>query len=549
MDFSPGFKPENWNKRDRYYLKPFVSNIDGLVYSFWSPLPELIGALCSRASRAGGDLRRVFLDEYVYPILIEHDELSSNLKKVIKFLHNYSFHEVLRNKRAQEFYIRWYAQYGDDSIAQVTGTHLMFWGLSQPALKFLEDQRIGLAPIEKSTRYVDYSKKVDGKYLYYTDPTLRKMGLLRQYKKVMDGLFDTYSSLAPFFIEHFEKLYPSDTRVVWRTKAFDTLRGLLPSSTLSQVAFMGNGQAFEYMIARASEHPLGELRWVARESKKELSRDLNSILLRLEDKASKDYQKWIAERRDSVAKISASKAGNFLEPEKAPKVSLVDYDKDGEDKVITALLFERPREHRSWGRIFADVIRMSKRKKMHILTQHLRGRAHRWQKIGRAFENAFMRFEITMNLGAYRDLHRHRMHTQERQFFSVHHGYDLPKEIEEVGREKEFTSAMENAEELFEKVEKKDPYVAQYIPTLAHRIRFYQHQNIRQFFWEVELRTISQGHPDYRTIEQEKFRLASKVYPLIMKFSKVDMNDYSVARRGTETMIKSKEEFLKKKLT
>ena len=62
---------------------------------------------------------------------------------------------------------------------------------------------------------------------------------------------------------------------------------------------------------------------------------------------------------------------------------------------------------------------------------------------------------------------------------------------------------------------------------------------------EGELRKISQGHPDYRKIEQEKFRLAAKVYPLIARFAKFDMNDYEVARRGAEESIKKKEEFLR----
>ncbi|OGZ58645.1 MAG: hypothetical protein A3B96_03735 [Candidatus Spechtbacteria bacterium RIFCSPHIGHO2_02_FULL_43_15b] len=545
MDFSPKFKAENWSEKDRYYLKPFVSDIDGLVYSFWSPLPELIGALCSRASRAGGDLRRVFLSEYIYPILEGKDNVSRELKTVINFLHKHSFHEVLRNKRAQEFYIKWYAQYGDDSISQVTGAHLMFWGLSQPALKFVEDQRIGLAPIEKSTRYVDYSSKVNGRYLYYTDPTLGKMGLSREYREVLDGLFDLYSSLAPVFTERFKDLYPNDGKVVWRTKAFDTLRGLLPSATLSQVAFMGNGQAFEYMIARAAEHPMGELRWVAKVAKNALNRELYSILLRLESDQSKSYQKWLGTRRDSVQPILFANSKIYVESENKPSVKLIDYDKDGENKIVAALLFERPREHRGWNTILSLVEKMSDRKKVKILSEHFAGRTERWQKIGRAFENAFIRFEITMNLGAYRDLHRHRMHTQERQFFSVYHGYDVPKEIEQAGKADEFKKAMNSVEKLFRKIESHDPYVAQYVPTLAHRIRFYQYQNVRQFFWEGELRTISQGHPDYRKIEQEKFRLAAKVYPLIARFAKFDMNDYEVARRGAEESIKKKEEFLR----
>jgi len=73
-------------------------------------------------------------------------------------------------------------------------------------------------------------------------------------------------------------------------------------------------------------------------------------------------------------------------------------------------------------------------------------------------------------------------------------------------------------------------------------MRFYQWQNLREFFWETELRTISQGHPDYRFIEQEKFRLFKKEFPRIAKFLLVDMKDYSFARREEKEVIAKKEE-------
>ena len=71
---------------------------------------------------------------------------------------------------------------------------------------------------------------------------------------------------------------------------------------------------------------------------------------------------------------------------------------------------------------------------------------------------------------------------------------------------------------------------------------------MRQFFWEAELRTTSQGHPDYRRIEQEKFRLLKEAYPVVAEFMKVDMNEYDFARRGLEEQIQKKEEKLLKKL-
>ena len=79
-------------------------------------------------------------------------------------------------------------------------------------------------------------------------------------------------------------------------------------------------------------------------------------------------------------------------------------------------------------------------------------------------------------------------------------------------------------------------------------MRFYQWQNFRQLFWETELRTVSQGHHDYRFIEQEKFRLVREKFPLIASFMLVDLRDYPIARRGTEERIKEKERSLMERL-
>src|SRR5262249_28925407 len=159
-----------------------------------------------------------------------------------------------------------------------------------------------------------------------------------------------------------------------------------------------------------------------------------------------------------------------------------------------------------------------------IFEGYLWKRSARWQKVGRAFENAYLRFEILMDIGSYRDLHRHRMMTQERQTFSTFHGYSTPPELQSAGLTAQFEDALERANRLFRKVHTIDLDLAQYIAPLAYRVRFYQWQNFRQLFWETELRTVSQGHPDYRFIEQEKYRLVKEKFPGLAAFLLVDLD-------------------------
>lgn len=530
-----------FSKQEEYFLKPFFSNIDKKIYCIKGLPPELTGALCSRASRAKNDLRRIFLDEYIKPILENDDKkLANELLVTINFLHKNGIDKIVNNEKARNFFAKWLAQYGDDSIMQMLGTYLAMTEVTQVALKHLQDQRIGISPIEKSTRYVDYSSKIKNRYQYYTEPKLGK-----EYESAMNLLFDTYSKSLPILHNILIKKYPNENPSILEKKAFDTLRGLLPCSTLSQVAFYGNAQAMEYLINRSILHPLNELKSISIESKNELNKEIPSLLTRLSGEKSRQYQEYLHQKSKNVYKIVDKLwKKRKIDVEKKPNVKLIDYDKNGEINIIASILF--PKTHLSWNSIIKKIKNLSNKEKQNILEKYVNGRKERWQKIGRAMENSYVRFEIIMNIGAYRDLQRHRMMTQERQLFSTHLGYDIPVEL--IGTEilKPYKKAMEQAKIIFDKIEKKDKYLAQYAVPMSYRIRFYQYKNLRQCFWETELRTISQGHPDYRSIEQEKYRLLKKVYPNIAKFMMIDMKNYDIARRGTIETIQEKEKILLK---
>jgi thymidylate synthase ThyX len=543
-DYRPDFSPGQWSARDRHFLEAFATNPDGIVSVLRNLPSEITGALCSRASRASGSLFEVLLKEYIYPIVNGDDpRLARELEDTVQFLKDHGFKNILNNQRAQAFYSKWLSQYGDDSIAQVTGTHVIVWGISQVAMKFIEDQRIGLEPIEKSTRYVNFGDKVGGRYLYYLPkPDLTRHGVLEQYAAAMDHLFDTYVALLPRLQEWLGKTFDEKNSILEK-KAFDTLRGLLPMATLGQVAFRGNAQAFEYLINRCAAHPLGELRWFACELKGELDKEIPSLLLRLADEKSKDYQKYLSRRYAAVRDFID---GANPEVSMKPEVRLVEFDPDSEAKILAGIIFQQT--HLGWDAAMTRARALSSDEKRELLQRYLLDRSARWQKVGRAFENAYMRFEIVMDIGSYRDLHRHRMMTQERQVFTTSHGFAVPAEVQQAGLSAEFEEALERAAEASQAIEARDPELAQYAVPLAYRMRFYQWQNFRQLFWEAELRTVSQGHPDYRFIEQEKYRLVKEKFPLLASFMLVDMNDYAIARRGTEEQILAKEKRLIERL-
>src|SRR5262245_41436756 len=299
--YRPDFNSGEWSAQDLHFLEASATNPRGIISVLRNLPPEITGALCSRASRASGSLLEVLLKEYIYPIVNGEDAtLAAELEETVRFLKDHGFKNILNNQRAQAFYSKWLSQYGDDSIAQVTGTYVVVWGISQVAMKFIEDQRLGLEPIEKSTRYVNFGAKVGGRYLYYIPkPDLERYERLDEYTDTMNQLFDTYLALQSPLQDWLKKNFDEKDSILEK-KAFDTLRGLLPMATLGQVAFRGNAQAFEYLINRTGRHPLGELRWFSQEIKRELDKEIPSLLLRVTDEKSNEYQTNLNRRYSAV---------------------------------------------------------------------------------------------------------------------------------------------------------------------------------------------------------------------------------------------------------
>jgi hypothetical protein len=144
---------------------------------------------------------------------------------------------------------------------------------------------------------------------------------------------------------------------------------------------------------------------------------------------------------------------------------------------------------------------MDTNERRRVLQEHFSKRRHRRDKPGRAFENVCYTFDVLGNLGLYRDLHRHRILTQERQAFTTVHGYDTPREIGEAGFGREFGECMNAAAGLYEEIYHDLPFEAQYVVPFAYKIRWYMKMNlVRQSTGGSGYH--AQAHPDYRFIAQ-----------------------------------------------
>ncbi len=326
--------------------------------------------------------------------------------------------------------------------------------------------------------------------------------------------------------EKLRKWADSAYRSTVRAQACDALRSYLPAATLTNAGFFGVGQAFEYLLMKLYSHEIIETKNLASAIHNELNKLIPSFVRRAQ------FNDYIAATQVGVRSIAA-KLVTALPLQSPEPVVLVDHDKEAEDKVISAILY--PHCRYPLEQIRKKVTLMSKDERRQILDEYLKRRRHRRDKPGRALENVYYTFDILGNLGLYRDLHRHRILTQERQDFTTIHGYDTPPEIEEAGFKSLFDQCMEKAAKLYEKIYTDFPIESQYVVPFAFKIRWYMKMNLREAVHIGELRTMPQGHPDYRLIVQEMWRKIRDVHPTLAEYAKfIDWNTYRLGRLQAE---------------
>jgi len=534
---SSGGWVDSFTQNEQGILSQFCTSTTSDVFCLMN-LPEAVkGALFSRYSRSSKSLRRVLLDEFIL-------NPESGFDAIVGEARGRGESQIVATKKAEDFYDRVLVGYGDDSVAELGGAHLAAENISNLATKFMQDARIGISPLEKSTRYVYFDQKVDGKYRYLREERIMSSRFADKYVAACDLLFDTYTALIPNLTKMEEEKNPRATDVserayasTIRAKVCDLLRGVLPASTLTNAGFFGNGRAFEYLLAKMYASPLSEMRAIAPQAQVELGKVIPSFVKRANDKYGKEMQEYFKATREAVSLLAAKHAADTKQD--SSHTTLVDFDPDAEDKVLAAILF--PLLHCTYEEAQAFAKSMPKEEREALIKVYIGTRANRRQKPGRAFENTFYTFCVTGNFGMYRDLHRHRILTQERQLLTTHHGFDMPPELVGTGFDKQILEALAPADALFREMEKEMPYEAQYVVPLGYRMRWYIKMNLREAYHFCELRSMRQGHIDYRRVAQDMHKLLQKTHPLLtsgMKF--VDYSQYALERLEAEKKIDKK---------
>jgi thymidylate kinase/thymidylate synthase ThyX len=482
------------------YLDTAVTSTKGDVYGFSDTLsPITIAAAMARLSRRGDDMRLTILDEFAHAM--GKDEML--LQRVI-------------------------TAYGDDSVQQLTGIHMVVENASNLLTKKLEWGRLA-SYLEQSTRYIYFDQRDEhGNYRYHV-PMHFDANLKTLYCDNMDQLFDKYSEMVHALTKYVQEnsSVPQEERdIAWkgatRAQACDAARAVLPVATKSTVGIFASGQALESLIMHLLSDELPEAKITGQKLLEEARKVIPTFLERA-DKPERGGAA-IAYRANTATAVKelvneylpADYASAATEP-----VTLTDIWPRNELDLVPDMMYEHANQPLTT--ISEEVKNWPYAQKIQVFEAYMGERLNRRHRPGRALEKAHYSWDLVCDYGIFRDLQRHRMVDDlEWQQLTPRYGYEVPKLVEDAGLTELFEDCFEISLKLYSSLQQAGYQLeAQYATLLGHRMRWKVTYNAREAFHLHELRTSPQGHPGYRKLVMQMHEKLTEKHPLLgeaMKF-------------------------------
>jgi len=433
-----------------------------------------------------------------------------------------SFREIasgLSDEKSAQFHEKWVVGYGHASVAEHAVLHIAFENVSRIAIECIESNRLA-SYTEKSTRYQKW-----GPDDFTIPPELEGHPLRSEFVRTVQLLFQAYAES----LEPVKKLIVGrsprreketdegyDRRV--RSQYVDSCRFILPAAANANVGMTANARLLELAIRKMLSHPLAEVRQIG-ETVKQVARAETPTLVKY---------------ADIVPYLIETSAELSLTPTPLPKgrvpdrveghgvrddwCKLIEYDKDGESKVLAAALFRFG--EMSFRGALAHVESLKKNERGN-LAETLLKRLGKFDVPLRELEYCNYTFDLIMDQGAYAEFKRHRMMTQTPQRLSTRLGYTLPRLVTEAGFGSSYEAAMESAVKMYEKLHSFNPDVAQYIVPNGFNRRVLAQFNLREAFAFCQLRSAANAHFSIRRVAQKIFEEIARVHPLLTKYMKL----------------------------
>lgn len=457
--------------------------------------------------------------------------------------------------RAEQFLNTFYFAYGHRSIADLAHVAFAVERLSLlAAIELVDEQRWDGQ--ERSTRYQNFRKSG-----WYTPQGLTPEAKA-DYTSGVAALFDAYEALTASTLEHLKSQVPRPDEMkpeayerTLKARAFDVARYLLPLATNTSLGQIVNARTLETQVSRLLSSEYGEVRdlgerlreaakgaaWDTQAAEKsallerildsgadEDLRDRASAMLLRETHVAPTLVKYATpnayqmESRRTLREAAASVLGASAISE-TPLVDLVEplgtTAEALEIEIAASLLY--PECHYAYRQVRDAVAALDGARRSEILAL---GTAHRGRhdELSRAYSAGHgLRFDILMDIGGFRDMHRHRRCVQLRQQYTSAHGYDLPENAEKLGIAAEYRAAADAAIAASKRLASANSSDAAYLLPLGVRCRSLFAMDFAEAVYISELRSQQQGHWSYRRVAWEMHRAIAEKYPALAGLMRV----------------------------
>jgi len=461
-------------------------------------------------------------------------------------------------QKAEKFLNTFYFQYGHRSIADLAHIGLAIERLSiLAAIAVVDEQRWDGQ--ERSTRYQDFRKS--GYYVPGFDGNDLAAGvpLVERYRETIDRLFSEYESLSQRMFEYLAGITPKPDEMkqeayerTLRARAFDISRYLLPLATNTSLGEIVNARTLESQISHLLSHGNREVRHlgellkqaatspaynVNHDALKNLVEEIRARSPELAERAERellrevrvaptlvkyaDPSRYEIETRRQLRQLASELMGNLpIAP--APLVDLLD-EEPLEVELAATLIYEHC--HYPYRQIRMAVEAAGDAIRREIIDLGLRHRGRHDEMLSAFRAGQQFRFDILMDIGGFRDMHRHRRCIQIGQEFTTKHGYDTPPELEAAGARANYDTVMQRtAAAVASLAESGGPEAGEnslYAIPLGFRKRTLFKMDFAEAVYISELRSGPAGHMSYRNVAYAMYEAVAKKYPALAKYLRV----------------------------
>jgi len=457
----------------------------------------------------------------------------------------------ISGQRAEQFLNTFYFQYGHRSIADLAHVAFAIEKLSLLAAIVLVDEQRWDGQ-ERSTRYQNF-----GRGNFFTPEFGADAAARASYSAAIEALFAGYHATSAAMLEYFkgttprpDEMKPEAYERTLKARAFDVARYLLPLATNTSLGQIVNARTLETQVSRLLSDPHAEVRRLGEKLRAAasgaawnvhgaelaaLQREIAAVdpalgeraagLLTREVKVAPTLVKYaaandyaLATRRGLEQAARELLAGAAIEP--APVVDLVDGGESLEVEIAATLLYGAC--HYSYRQIRDCVAALPEARRDEIVDLGLRHRGRHDELLREFSAGQALRFDILMDIGGFRDMHRHRKCTQILQGFTNRHGYDLPEFLEDAGFAPEYRRSIEAAHAAYADLKAADfGEAAEYALPLGTRNRALFKMDFAEALYISELRSTPQGHFSYRRVAWEMHQAVARRHPSLAKYFRI----------------------------